>query len=95
MIMEGLVALSCAYGSGESCLAGLTNYATYNKLDKQAEEIGRNVKRKWPVVYHSGVILAATTQRKYNAILHRNVALNFDYSDLQDQKTVIYFKYSF
>ena len=93
MIMEAIVSISCAYGNNESCMAGLDKYVKYNKLDTQAQIIEENVKKKYPSLHLTGTILSVASQKKYNFMIYRDIWYNGDYSDNNNQKNMIIFKY--
>ena len=95
MIMEGIITISCLYGNNDSCLAGLDKYVKYNNLDKQAEIVENNVKKKYPGLHLSGTIIGTAIQRRYNFMIYKNVWYNGDYSDSNNLKNMIIFKYSY
>jgi hypothetical protein len=72
MILEGLVAASCAWGNTEACMAGIDSYAKYNGLDKRAELLEHNIKTKYPAAHFMGATVALIAQKKYTFMIYRN-----------------------
>lgn len=93
--LEWLIAASCAYGTNDSCLAGLDQYVKYNKLDKQAAIVEDNVKKKYPAVHLTGTIIGTAVQRKYNFLIYRNFWYNGDYTDIKNLKNMVVFKITY
>lgn len=95
MILEGLVALGCAYGNYDSCMAGLDSYAKYNGLDKRAEELDHNIQLKYPAAHFMGATGALIVQKKYTFMIYRNFWYEGNASNPNDIKNTIVFKYQF
>lgn len=95
MIFEALVAASCSYGNSDACNASLTGYAKFYKLDERAQVIEQNVKKKYPAIHFTGVVLGSAVQRKYQVMLYRNVWLIADYSDIGKGQTIVQYRYSY
>lgn len=95
MIMEALVTVSCTFGNGESCLAGMNEYVKYNKLDTKAQVIEENVKKKYPSLHFAGMVLGTAVRRKYKFLIYRNIWYDGDYSDINNPKSIVIYKYNF
>ncbi len=95
MILEGLVATACFYGNSDACNSSLNGYVKYNKLDEQAQVIENNVKKKYPAIHFTGMTIGTIAYKKYNAMLYRGIWYQGDFSNSNDIKNIIVYKYSF
>lgn len=95
MILESLVVAACFAGNTEACNSSLTGYVKYNKLDERAQVIEENVKKKYPAVHFTGVTLGTIAYKKYNAMLYRGIWYQGDFTNSNDIKSMIVFKYSY
>lgn len=97
MFIESLVVASVCFGSGNNtaCDSSEQAYIKYYKLDSLAQEVGDKVKKKYPSLYFMGVSGAAMFQKKYNAILYRNISAEINFTNPQDERFIIYYKYGF
>lgn len=95
MILEAIVAATCFYGNSDACNSSLTGYVKYNKLDQQAEIVEQNIKKKYPTIHFTGMTLGTLVYKKYNAMLYNNIWYQGDFSNSNDIKNMIVYKYSF
>lgn len=95
MILEGLIAAACFAGNSDACNSSLTAYVKYHKLDEQAQVIEHNVKKKYPAIHFTAFTIGTIAYRKYNTMLYRNIWYQGDFSNSNDIKNMIVFKYSY
>lgn len=87
--------LICIQGNSNACNSGLQAYVKYYKFDDKLEVIGNNIKRKWPAAEYMGVIAATGIKKQYQGIVWRNIGYSGDYTNPNNVKNSIYYKYSF
>jgi hypothetical protein len=95
MILEGLVAAACTWGNSDACNAGLSSYVKVNKLDERAQTIEQNFKKQHAGLHLTFTTLGIAVQNKYKLMIYRDFWVEADYSDKQNQKTLILYKKGF
>lgn len=95
MILESLVMLGCLYGSTDSCSSGLASYVKHTKLDEKSVIVAKQFKQRYPGLHFVAVVTATVAQKKYNALIYHNVWFEGDYSDNNDSRSRVVFKYTF
>ena len=95
MVLESLIVSACFYGNQNACQSGLSEYAKYYKLDKQAEIIGENIKKKYPAVHFVGVVAGGAVQKKANFLIYGPFWYQGDFTDNNNIKNMVLIKWGF
>ena len=95
MLLEGIISAACIYGNGDACKAGVDGYVKYNHLDDRFNEFSRKIKKAYPEVYYSGIVVASAVKRQYNGIIYKNIGFNIDLGNPDDKRFTIFYKYGF
>lgn len=95
MIEAFLVAGACLYGTGSACDSGEQAFFKYNKLDQFAQKEGDKIKKKYPSLYMTGIVIGAGIQKKYDACLYGPIWGHVDVSNMNNQTYLLLFKRGF